>query len=234
MEIYRRCQISSLSTEDNVMVQELGLYMPYTSDLAQQFNQEIINMPKPMATFNVDAAVAYAAKWACDRNPDYYDYGADCTNFCSQVLEAGGVSQVTDSNDNENNGWWHKVVPGFLGIGTKHISSKSWRLADVFSRYQGVYFTTRNHYEFSQHIMRGDFIAGDWSSDGDWDHTAFVVKKLSTVKQYKNLGDGISRNYYDYTVAQHTNDYFAWTSTEFNEWETVGDDGGTYARVRGR
>lgn len=38
------------------------------------------------------AAVAYAHRWACARNPRFYDYetiGGDCTNFASQCLFAG-------------------------------------------------------------------------------------------------------------------------------------------------
>ncbi len=46
-----------------------------------------------LATYDRDAAVAYARKWALSRNPKYYDYeklGGDCTNFVSQCLYAGG------------------------------------------------------------------------------------------------------------------------------------------------
>lgn len=44
-------------------------------------------------TYNRQAAVAYARKWALSRNPRYADFekmGGDCTNFASQVIHAGG------------------------------------------------------------------------------------------------------------------------------------------------
>ena len=43
-------------------------------------------------TYNRDAAVSYARKWALGRNPAYYDFeniGGDCTNFASQCIYAG-------------------------------------------------------------------------------------------------------------------------------------------------
>ena len=44
-------------------------------------------------------AVAYARRWAFDRNPKYYDFGnigGDCTNFASQCIYAGaGVMNFT-------------------------------------------------------------------------------------------------------------------------------------------
>jgi hypothetical protein len=42
--------------------------------------------------YNRAAAVAYARRWALDRNPAYYDFspvGGDCTNFASQCIYAG-------------------------------------------------------------------------------------------------------------------------------------------------
>ncbi len=45
-------------------------------------------------TYDVDAAVAYADKWAMSYNPEYENYkddGGDCANFVSQCLFAGGM-----------------------------------------------------------------------------------------------------------------------------------------------
>ncbi|WP_227996965.1 amidase domain-containing protein [Nocardia australiensis] len=43
------------------------------------------------------AAVEYANQWALGRNPDYADLGeADCTNFVSQCLRAGGFQDEGD------------------------------------------------------------------------------------------------------------------------------------------
>lgn len=53
-----------------------------------------------------DKALAYAARWALDRNPAYYNFdklGGDCTNFLSQCLYAGaGVM-----NHKKVTGWYY-------------------------------------------------------------------------------------------------------------------------------
>ena len=66
--------------------------------------------------YNRDAAVAYARRWAFDRNPAYYDFeelGGNCTNFASQCIYAGsGVMNYTPvtgwfyiSTDNRTASW---------------------------------------------------------------------------------------------------------------------------------
>lgn len=53
------------------------------------------------------AAVAYARRWALDRNTAYYDFeknGGDCTNFASQCIYAG----VKAMNFTPVNGWYYR------------------------------------------------------------------------------------------------------------------------------
>lgn len=58
-------------------------------------------------TYNREAALAYAKKWAFKRNPAFYDFsniGGDCTNFASQCIYAGaGVMNFTPVY-----GWFYK------------------------------------------------------------------------------------------------------------------------------
>lgn len=64
-------------------------------------------------------AVAYAHRWAFDRNPAYYDFsklGGDCTNFASQVIYSGsGVMNYTPVM-----GWYYRNVndrsPSWTGV----------------------------------------------------------------------------------------------------------------------
>lgn len=72
-------------------------------------------------------------------------------------------------------------------------------------------------------LIRGDIIANDDDSDGDWDHVGFVV----VADNYADWYSG--KLYYDYKVAQHTRNYLEWTSSSNNNWET---SGGKYAIVR--
>ena len=57
--------------------------------------------------YNRDAAVAYARRWALDRNPKYYNFekiGGDCTNFASQCIYAGAQAM----NFTPVLGWYYR------------------------------------------------------------------------------------------------------------------------------
>lgn len=59
--------------------------------------------------YNRDAAVAYARRWALDRNRAYYDFesiGGDCTNFASQSIYAGARVM----NFTKVLGWYYRSV----------------------------------------------------------------------------------------------------------------------------
>ncbi len=69
--------------------------------------------------YNRRKAVAYANRWAYERNPAYYDFsaiGGDCTNFVSQCLYAGsGIMNYTPET-----GWYYISVdnrsPSWTGV----------------------------------------------------------------------------------------------------------------------
>lgn len=72
-----------------------------------------------MLQYDREAAVAYAHRWAFDRNPDFYNYdgiGGDCTNFASQVLLAGGAPM----NYTPTFGWYYidanNKAPAWTGV----------------------------------------------------------------------------------------------------------------------
>lgn len=171
------------------------------------------------AAINIEASIAYATAHATSPNKTDYDYfSADCTNFASQILENGDVSQ--EVYESEDLGWWHtKSTVLFI---TTHSHSISWIRADTFAKYMGVGYTTTSHEDFAENIQRGDFIAQDHSNDGDWNHMGFVTDKASSV----------TAGYYDYRVAQHSGNYHEWTSSSSNGWENLESDGGKYGRVR--
>ncbi|MBE6703308.1 MAG: amidase, partial [Ruminococcaceae bacterium] len=66
-----------------------------------------------------EQAVAYAARWARDRNPLFYNFtgiGGDCTNFVSQCVLAGCCVM----NFTPDFGWYYRSVndraPAFTGV----------------------------------------------------------------------------------------------------------------------
>lgn len=173
------------------------------------------------ASMNVNEAVNYAIKYADEPNtPQYYYFNnGDCANFISQILERSGIRQ--EKYESVHSGWWHTYNPNALW--NKHTHSRSWTMADTFSRYMGVILTRTNHKDFSSKVYSGKIIAADWENDGDWEHLGFVTEADNYVGSY---------GYYDYRVAQHTKNYHRWTSNSGNNWEKIGIDGGRYGRIR--
>lgn len=165
------------------------------------------NIGYQMAAYNKTNATAYANTYAETPNKDRYGVVrryhvgpvADCTNFASQILEAGGKKQ--------NKKWYcKKQLVGFE-------YSPNWSAANNFANYWGVDYKYYTHSIFSQNVKKGDFITYDKAADGDWDHIGYVtaVKKSFNPK----LG------YKNYKVAQHTKNYNAWVSSSKNGWEKI-------------
>ncbi|MDO5401990.1 MAG: amidase domain-containing protein [Eubacteriales bacterium] len=199
--------------------ENLALLLPYTDPFVEE---RMINKKNTRASINVSAAISYAERYATEINYSDYDYfSSDCTNFVSQVLENAGVSQVVYNS--ENSGWWHKVTPGYWGIGDLHQHSISWIRADTFARYMGYSHVTYSNWNFSSNVQTGDFAALDFTRDGSWDHMGFVTNVDNYVGSY---------GYYDYKIAQHTSNYHDWASHDACGWENVGLEGGNYAIVR--
>ena len=69
--------------------------------------------------YNRTRALAYARRWAFDRNPLFYDFaglGGDCTNFTSQCLYAGCCTM----NFTPTFGWYYRSIndraPAWTGV----------------------------------------------------------------------------------------------------------------------
>lgn len=218
-------QVTTATTTNDLAQNTDFLHLlPYDSyvTLTQKSNAIAEDQAITRATnlgFNIDKGIAYATKYAKTPNTtDYQKFSADCTNFASQILENGGVSQ--EKYNDESKGWWHtKSKVAFV---TVHKHSISWIRADTFAKYMGVGYNTTSNSSFSNNIKKGDFIAADFENDGDWNHMGFVTDKKTSK----------TNGYYDYKVAQHTSNYHAWASSSDNGWDTIGSDGGKYGRVR--
>lgn len=206
-EIYNTKTISKEVKEDL-----LKTMLPFD----EPFVQDNISNGNRLSGFNITNGVNYAINHAT--NPAaiiyyYYYSSGDCTNFASQILEAGGYGQ--NNTGNINSGWWHTVRLENIGItpvpNYVHESSKSWRIVSNFINYFGIHSTYTSHKSFAQNLRRGSFISFDDGGDGNWNHMAFVTQVdtgYSTVLGYR-----------DYKVAQHTRNYHLWTSNSGNDWE---------------
>jgi hypothetical protein len=52
----------------------------------------------PAFGYNRSQVARYADKWWNSRNPFFKNYSADCANYVSQCLIAGGIDLSTDPN----------------------------------------------------------------------------------------------------------------------------------------
>lgn len=224
-------KISLNSTEDleniQALRQELVFTLPYTSKLASEENKLILQAGiSPTSSIDMNRAMQYINLYVETPNTDGFgNFGKqDCTNFASQILYAGNVRQE-DYYPSQTRGWWHRKLPSSGPIMIPdHKYSTSWINADTFARYMGVGYTSTSHYSFSSNIQKGDLIALDYDRDGDWNHIGFVTNVDTVSANYGGY------TYYDYKVAQHSNNYHAWTSSSTNGWETATNV--NYGRVR--
>lgn len=142
-----------------------------------------IYLAKLLTAYNRSAAVTYAKKYALSGNPawpDYSSYGGDCTNFASQVLNAGGIPQ-----DKLGSYRWYHTSPT--------DRSTSWtKSSDLYSYIIGNtagigYNGPQGRVIEKTQLEVGDIIFLD-QTGGGYGHTMIVVDKTSNdvIVAYRN------------------------------------------------
>lgn len=141
------------------------------------------------ASYNRNNASTYAYTWWNGNNSAYRTFNADCTNFVSQCIKAGGF--VNNSAWYYNNYWsW----------------STKWTVANDFRTWLSSYSNTINAYtkvyslswfSTSSGLKKGDVLAWDFDENGTTDHVMIVG---AIVCRYKN---GVQIE--DAEVLGHTN-----------------------------
>lgn len=184
-----------------VYVSTSGFYDPTTPTSTATLTSTPTNTPTPIPTTpppssNYDrvAAVYYADQWAHEPRPtNYPNYGVDtdgddcddCTNYLSQVLEAGGIPQIPGDDDIFH--WF--TYQNFWGIWQ---GSKSWAATDWFNNHAHQFQGTR--YEFypngPETLSPGDFFLMDLATNpfAGPDH-ARVVVGMGTVLEGDAIGE---------------------------------------------
>jgi cell wall-associated NlpC family hydrolase len=128
-------------------------------------------------SYSGSAAAAYADTWALSNNPNYPNYGDDCTNFVSQALHAGGYPfhGTNGSTTNYHNwfmsntlGWWNyshtwTVAPDLLNF--LYYDSPGGSPVAYKAPYQGS----------SSGASNGDVIFYDWGDGKGVSHDAIQV-----------------------------------------------------------
>jgi hypothetical protein len=209
-------QISMNNSLDEKTKREL-MELPYDGEKKEIDQSGLLKIRNGNKIPNINKAISYAEKHATNPNSGLYaqyEYfkGKDCTNFVSQIMEAGGVKQ--EKSYSKEKGWWHEIKSG-PAYTRYHINSISWVRARTLSRRLGIRHVCTSHREFSKYVYRGNIIGMDTDKDGDFDHLGFVTKTDNYEAQYGN------KTFYDYKVAQHSRDYYAWASWKINSWADV-------------
>lgn len=116
-------------------------------------------------------ASAYAYNFALSRNPNFRQFGNDCTNFVSQALYLGGGWTMKGFGRNYKNWnlWWYDRYGG-QNQGQTRTWTQSMAL-DYFFLYSGRAFNTT----YACDLNKGDVIFADWENDGVMDHTMIIT-----------------------------------------------------------
>ena len=128
-------------------------------------------------------AVAYARKWYNGRNPVWGNYsqsnsggGGDCTNFVSQVLNAGGIPE--DKAGSAQWYWDNDKPPSvsasrsasWTGVNELYTYIKTNTSGNGWNGPQGNVYATRTDMQI------GDVIQIDFDKNGSWNHSVVVTK----------------------------------------------------------
>ena len=161
------------------------------------------------AAFNDSAAQVYADTYVLTPNhADYRTFDADCTNFVSQCLYAGGLTMSDD--------WYYNRVAS----GAFDNWSATWSFADDLEWYlkeiqhatllgrwahTDTYVGSTRYYKWvnNSNNLTGmaDIIFYDWNSDGQVDHASICV---GTGRPYLQDNSGPSSNAISDVVDAHS------------------------------
>ena len=160
-------------------------------------------------TFDRSAAKAYADRYALSYNPTYTSFSADCADFGSQAMCAGGYPQFGDTYAS---GWWYDKN------GTSSPGNDTYSHAWIaVANQQGAWNVKYTDFVSSvSDLAAGDYIYYDWTGDGTWDHVAELVGTNSAGQRivdahttdhyhvYWKLGTSATRYRYAHTRATVT------------------------------
>lgn len=113
--------------------------------------------------YDYSAMADYAIRYVYNYNPAYRSFPADCTNFISQAMYAGGWTMVTGYYTN-NNVWWYN----WLNQSYTWAGAHNWYF---FARGSGRTSYLSNVW----YMLIADVLQMDFTRDGQINHTMIVT-----------------------------------------------------------
>lgn len=156
-------------------------------------------------SYDRTAAVAYARRWALDRNPAYYDFekiGGDCTNFASQSIYAGARTM----NFTPVMGWYYR---------SSYDRSPSWSGVEYLYNFL---VNNKSVGPFGHVVPQNEAMPGDivqlGTAGGDFYHspviTAVSPKILIAAHTYDALDRPLDTYVYDVARFVHIDGVRVW------------------------
>jgi Putative amidase domain len=128
------------------------------------------------SSLNRQAMIQYANQWWNARNPEYFAYDQDCTNYASQLLRAGGIRFRNAFNDRySSSSWWYNK--NFLIPGTRQ--SESWSVAPDLHKFFASSPDVAQPVSKTSDLNVGDIVQVG-NSSGYLYHTMIVTNKRSS------------------------------------------------------
>lgn len=148
---------------NQIREENIALEASAQASIEQQYEPHI------QIAYNLEAAQEYASAYAMVNNYSYPEYGADCTNFASQILFAGGFNTTS---------LWNI----WAGPGT--IAWQTWVNAGAFCTYWGdhrgyIGKTCTSLAEVNKNSKPGDFLVWRNKTTLEYEHTQFVQTKVN-------------------------------------------------------
>lgn len=172
----------------------------------------LVSQPASAATnYDRTSAVAYAKTYACNgadcSNPAYIRLSSDCTNFVSQALNRGGLTQVKNGSVVTN--WFYSDLAGikFTGSSTWIQVSGLYNNLAANNRLSTVLYPSMG--SAYSGALPGDLYMYDWGTGDGFSHFSMATSD-GTFVSYYDTHEG--RNYNSVTggagskLAQHTVD----------------------------
>lgn len=140
-------------------------------------------------SYNREAAVAYARKWALGRNPEYYDFeklGGDCTNFASQCIYAG----TRTMNFTSVLGWYYR---------SSYERTASWTGVEYLYDFL---INNRGIGPYARVVPQREAKPGDivqlGTEKGDFYHSPVITAVTPTIMVAAHTFDALDRPLYSY------------------------------------